>query len=95
MAAFQRSWNFSNALLAASSLCKCGLTSSRSFYTLTKNGKKLTAALPNSILRVARYYEKPKEKTGPTAVSWAFIGGAFSGILIGAVAYFGKGAFVF
>lgn len=90
MAAFQLTRDFSKALRATSCFCKCGLSYSRSLFTHTKFSKKVSLALPPRAIKVARYYEKPKDKKGPTATSWAFLAGAASGILIGAVAYFGK-----
>ena len=87
MATLRLRREFSKALLATPALCKCGLPCSRSFFTLTRNGRR--AVVPSRVLKVARYYEKPKEKKGPSASSWVFLAGATTGLLIGAVGYFG------
>ena len=87
MAVFKLSKEFSKVLLTASGSCRCGFSCTRGLSTLTKNGKNFM--IPNRFLKVARYYEKPKEKKGPTGGSYAFLAGAATGILIGAVAYFG------
>ena len=88
MAALRLLRDSSKALLPASAVCNCGLPCSRNFFTLAKNGKKVM--LPSWVIKVAKYYEKPKEKKGPSAGSWAFLAGATTGILLGAVAYFGN-----
>ena len=87
MAAVRLTREFSKALLATPAVCKCGLPCSRSFFTLTRSGRG--AVVPSQVVKVARYYEKPKEKKGPSASSWVFLAGAATGLLIGAVAYFG------
>ena len=87
MAALRLTRDFSKVLLSTSAVCNCGLPCSRSFFTLMKNGRKVM--LPDRVLKVARYYEKPKEKKGPSTGSWAFLAGATTGIIVGAIAYFG------
>ena len=88
MAALRLIRDSSKALLSASAVCNCDLSCSRNFFTLVKNGKMVM--LPNGVIKVAKYYEKPKEKKGPSSGSWAFLAGATTGILLGAVAYFGN-----
>ena len=66
-------------------ICRCCISK----YSTLGNGRKVSKALPIQWVKVARYYEKPKEKKG-TAGGWAFLAGATSGILIGAVAYLGN-----
>ena len=89
MATFQWSRNLLKAV-STLRICQCGFTGNARIFPLTSQGRKITLAPPHRITNVARYYEKPKDKKGPTPGSWAFLIGASSGLLIGAVVLLGN-----